>query len=53
MNPNRVVIDTNVFISALLNPLGTPKKVINQSMYHSSEQGNLSRIGNENKQKEI
>ncbi|TRV42499.1 MAG: putative toxin-antitoxin system toxin component, PIN family [Microcystis panniformis Mp_MB_F_20051200_S9] len=29
MNPNRVVIDTNVFISALLNPLGTPKKVIN------------------------
>ena len=26
---NRVVIDTNVFISALLNPLGTPKKVIN------------------------
>jgi hypothetical protein len=48
---NRVVIDTNVFISALLNPLGTPRKVINQSMYHSSEQGNLSRIGNENKQK--
>ncbi|MCZ8067242.1 MAG: hypothetical protein O9287_15190 [Microcystis sp. LE17-20D] len=29
MNPNRVVIDTNVFISALLNPLGTSKKVIN------------------------
>ena len=29
MNPNWVVIDTNVFISALLNPLGTPKKVIN------------------------
>ena len=29
MSPNRVVIDTNVFISALLNPLGTPKKVIN------------------------
>ncbi len=29
MNPNRVVIDTNVFISALLNPLGTPRKVIN------------------------
>ncbi len=29
MNPNRVVIDTNVFISALLNSLGTPKKVIN------------------------
>ena len=29
MNPNRVVIDTNVFISALLNPLGKPKKVIN------------------------
>ena len=29
MNPNRVVIDTNVFISPLLNPLGTPKKVIN------------------------
>lgn len=51
MNPNRVVIDTNVFISALLNPLGTHRKVINQSMYHSSEQDNLSRIGNENKQK--
>ena len=29
MNPNRVVIDTNVFIIALLNPLVTPKKVIN------------------------
>ena len=29
MNPDRVVIDTNVFISALLNPLGTPRKVIN------------------------
>jgi putative PIN family toxin of toxin-antitoxin system len=29
MNPNRVVIDTNVFISALLNPVGTPRKVIN------------------------
>lgn len=29
MNPNRVVIDTNVFISALLNPAGTPRKVIN------------------------
>lgn len=29
MNPNRVVIDTNVFISALLNPEGTPRKVIN------------------------
>ena len=28
MNPNRVVIDTNVFISALLNPVGTPRKVI-------------------------
>lgn len=28
MNLNRVVIDTNVFISALLNPLGTPRKVI-------------------------
>lgn len=28
MNPNRVVIDTNVFISALLNLLGTPRKVI-------------------------
>ena len=29
MNPDRVVIDTNVFISALLNPVGTPRKVIN------------------------
>jgi putative PIN family toxin of toxin-antitoxin system len=29
MNPNRVVIDTNVFISALLNPVATPRKVIN------------------------
>lgn len=29
MNPNRLVIDTNVFISALLNPNGTPRKVIN------------------------
>jgi predicted nucleic acid-binding protein len=29
MNLNRVVIDTNVFISTLLNPNGTPKKVIN------------------------
>ncbi|MDJ0616243.1 MAG: putative toxin-antitoxin system toxin component, PIN family [Calothrix sp. MO_192.B10] len=29
MNHNRVVIDTNVFISALLNPEGTPRKVIN------------------------
>ncbi|GBF80750.1 putative toxin-antitoxin system toxin component, PIN family [Aphanothece sacrum] len=29
MNLNRVVIDTNVFISALLNPNGTPRKVIN------------------------
>lgn len=28
MNPDRVVIDTNVFISALLNPKGTPKKVV-------------------------
>lgn len=29
MNHNRVVIDTNVFISALLNPEGTPRQVIN------------------------
>jgi putative PIN family toxin of toxin-antitoxin system len=29
MNPDRVVIDTNVFIGALLNPVGTPRKVIN------------------------
>ena len=29
MNLESVVIDTNVFISALLNPNGTPKKVIN------------------------
>ncbi len=29
MNLERVVIDTNVFISALLNPNGTPRKVIN------------------------
>ena len=29
MNLNRVVIDTNVFISALLNPVGIPRKVIN------------------------
>ena len=29
MNLERVVIETNVFISALLNPSGTPKKVIN------------------------
>jgi len=29
MNHNRVVIDTNVFISALLNPQGTPREVIN------------------------
>jgi putative PIN family toxin of toxin-antitoxin system len=29
MNLNRIVIDTNVFISALLNPNGTPRKVIN------------------------
>jgi uncharacterized protein len=29
MNPDRVVIDTNVFISALLNREGTPRKVIN------------------------
>ncbi len=29
MNYNRVVIDTNVFISALLNPQGTPREVIN------------------------
>jgi len=36
-------------LSALLNPLGTPRIVINQSMYHAPEQGNLSRIGNENK----
>lgn len=28
MNLNRVVIDTNVFISALLNPQGTPRKAI-------------------------
>ena len=28
MNLERVVIDTNVFISALLNPKGTPRKVI-------------------------
>jgi putative PIN family toxin of toxin-antitoxin system len=31
MNPDRIVIDTNVFISALLNPLGTPRKAINKS----------------------
>lgn len=31
MNLNRVVIDTNVFISALLNPNGTPRKAINLS----------------------
>ncbi len=29
MNHDRIVIDTNVFISALLNPNGTPRKVIN------------------------
>jgi putative PIN family toxin of toxin-antitoxin system len=29
MNPKRVVIDTNVYISALLNPQGTPRKAIN------------------------
>ncbi len=29
MNRDRVVIDTNVFISALLNPNGTPRKAIN------------------------
>ncbi|MGK7956839.1 MAG: putative toxin-antitoxin system toxin component, PIN family [Crocosphaera sp.] len=28
MNLERVVIDTNVFISALLNPKGTPRNVI-------------------------
>ncbi|MGK7881284.1 MAG: putative toxin-antitoxin system toxin component, PIN family [Crocosphaera sp.] len=33
MNLKRVVIDTNVFISALLNPNGTPKKVINLVVY--------------------
>lgn len=41
MNPNRLVIDTNVFISALLNPNGTPRKVIdlavNQFMILQSE----------------
>nr|WP_107667143.1 putative toxin-antitoxin system toxin component, PIN family [Cyanothece sp. BG0011] len=29
MNRDRIVIDTNVFISALLSPRGTPKKAIN------------------------
>jgi len=29
MNHERVVIDTNVFISALLNPNGTPRQVVN------------------------
>ena len=29
MNHNRVVVDTNVFISALLNPQGKPREVIN------------------------
>ena len=29
MNPERVVIDTNVFISGLLKPNGTPRKAIN------------------------
>ncbi|MDJ0598459.1 MAG: putative toxin-antitoxin system toxin component, PIN family [Crocosphaera sp.] len=34
MSPNKIVIDTNVFISALLNPLGTPKQVIEIAVNH-------------------
>ncbi len=35
MNRDCVVIDTNVFISALLNPNGTPRKVINLVSHQS------------------
>jgi putative PIN family toxin of toxin-antitoxin system len=34
MNPKRIVIDTNVFISALLNPKGTPRKVTDLVIKH-------------------
>ncbi|MGH2413009.1 MAG: putative toxin-antitoxin system toxin component, PIN family [Microcystaceae cyanobacterium] len=32
MNHKRLVIDTNVWISALLNPQGTPRKVVNLAL---------------------
>ena len=34
MSPNKIVIDTNVFISALLNPSGTPRQVIEIAINH-------------------